>query len=344
MKIVVIGAGISGRIAAATLDSEHDVLMVDAAQKKHHPFADHKAILRLRSDDIKKFFQCTMKEILAHKQVLHKGVLYDSATIDMNNCYSQKCYGSVSKRSIYELGIVKRYIVEYIQPEKGLDICFNKKVVKVSDDRQIHFPDGSTETYDFCVSTMPMPSMLNAAYGSFTSGISRLLKSRPVFIKRCRLSMMLDKHRTIYFTQPDFPYRATLEECVLIIESMRPVTDSDTAMVADAFGFKSRDISSYTVHKKNIGKILPFANRIRKQIIDDLTNRFNIYSLGRFAIWKPIRVDHVIDDMKTIACIINDILNRHDACSIEDPVTGNLQPYPKVLPSPKTELHFDAAT
>ena len=114
-------------------------------------------------------------------------------------------------------------------------------------------------------------------------------------------------------------------------------------MVADAFGFKNRDIQSYTVYKQSIGKILPFANRIRKQIIDDLTNRFNIYSLGRFAIWKPIRVDHVVDDMKAITCRINDALNRRDACSIDHPVAGNLQPHLKTLLSPQTELHFDAA-
>ena len=126
--------------------------------------------------------------------------------------------------------------------------------------------------------------------------------------------MPLDKHRTIYFTQPDFPYRATLADRVLIIEGMRPVNDSDTSMIADVFGFKNRDISSYTAYKQSIGKILPFANHIRDQIIDDLINRFNIYSLGRFAIWKPIRVDHVVDD----------ILNRYNACSINDSVNGNL--------------------
>ena len=96
-------------------------------------------------------------------------------------------------------------------------------MVKVSDDRQVHFSDGSAETYDFCISTMPMPSMLNAAYDAAADGLLRLLKSRPVFVKRCRLSIPHDRHRTIYFTQPDFPYRATLANRVLIIEGMRPV-------------------------------------------------------------------------------------------------------------------------
>jgi hypothetical protein len=31
-----------------------------------------------------------------------------------------------------------------------------------------------------------------------------------------------------------------------------------------------------------------------------LTDRFGIYSLGRYAIWKPIRADHLVQDVEKI--------------------------------------------
>ena len=38
----------------------------------------------------------------------------------------------------------------------------------------------------------------------------------------------------------------------------------------------------------------------RKSLIYELTDRFGIYSFGRFATWKPIRTDHLVGDIDVV--------------------------------------------
>lgn len=304
MKILIIGAGISGFIAAGAFDEMYDVTIVDAAGEKSTPFADHKAVLRLRSDEIKNYVDCSLRQITARKQVLHDGILHDSPTSDMNRSYSLKCYKRVGKRSLNELGYVKRFEIENISLKERYKIQFKKQVVQIGSDRQVLFADGSKATYDVCISSMPLPSMLNAVYGVAKRDMVPVLKSRPVFIKRCRLSRPINENRTIYFTQPDFPYRATIAETVLIVESMHPIRESDTQHVADVFGLSQSNLTDWSTHKQSYGKIIPLKTQIRQYILEDLSERFSIYSLGRFAIWKPIRVDQVVSHMQQIMALI----------------------------------------
>ena len=46
--------------------------------------------------------------------------------------------------------------------------------------------------------------------------------------------------------------------------------------------------------------MLPIDNELRKEFMHYATANFNIYSLGRFATWRPILLDDVVDDLAVI--------------------------------------------
>jgi len=53
-------------------------------------------------------------------------------------------------------------------------------------------------------------------------------------------------------------------------------------------------------------KILPIPEVERKRLILWATDNFNIYSLGRFATWRPgLLMDDVVNDVRVIRRIIN---------------------------------------
>ena len=57
--------------------------------------------------------------------------------------------------------------------------------------------------------------------------------------------------------------------------------------------------------EQNNGKIVKMNDSIRKNFILQATLRYNIYSLGRLAIWKNIVLDDMYKDMLKIKKLMN---------------------------------------
>ena len=70
--------------------------------------------------------------------------------------------------------------------------------------------------------------------------------------------------------------------------------------VDTAFGFKHGGRGALTMTKQPGGKLNYANERKRKQLIWQLSEKFRIFSLGRYAIWKPIRSDQAVADLEVI--------------------------------------------
>jgi hypothetical protein len=100
-------------------------------------------------------------------------------------------------------------------------------------------------------------------------------------------------------------YRASLEEQQLTIESVSPLQQGETEIVAGAFGLTPDLYTTITLNKKRMsGKLVPINEELRKSLICTLTDDFRIYSLGRYAIWKAIRSDEVVKDIEAIRAMM----------------------------------------
>ena len=51
---------------------------------------------------------------------------------------------------------------------------------------------------------------------------------------------------------------------------------------------------------QEFGKIRPIDENIRKEFIFQMTSKHNIYSVGRFATWRQLLLDDVVDDLKVV--------------------------------------------
>jgi hypothetical protein len=70
--------------------------------------------------------------------------------------------------------------------------------------------------------------------------------------------------------------------------------------INNAFGIGLSNCNSLGSVEQKYGKISPVEDAVRKQLLFQLTHEHNIYSLGRFATWRNILLDDVVDDIGAI--------------------------------------------
>jgi len=312
MKIAIIGAGISGLIAegAFAKDPDNEITIFDH-KKTSHALSGHKAVMRLRNDKIKNFIDCKLKKIAVYKAVYHEGKIYDKPNILLNNLYSLKAYGSLGERSLLSLGRVERYLIGSFNKQslitkaevKRIDKRLDRKGALVLSGDNFQFPENFFD-YDICISTMPMPLLLRAIDGSYNVEFKYI----PIYVNTALLKIKSDVHQTLYFTNRDksVPYRVTIEGDQIIAESIEPITGTEFNKCLNAFGLSwdHIDSMSFTGHEQKMGKLSPIDDDVRRKIMMDLTDKYNIYSFGRFATWRSLRIDQTLEDIEKIKMFI----------------------------------------
>jgi len=305
MKIVIIGAGISGLIAegAVLKTFGNDIAVFDTKQKKGLD-KGHKAVMRLRTTSIKDYVNCSLEKIKVHKGVWYNGKMHTEPNLLLNNIYSLKVYESLGDRSLSSLGIVERYLISDI---RSASINYLRdEVIGIGSDRSLMLKSGATYQYDACISTIPMPVMLKIS--GMKSDVP--FGYRPINISIVKLDISSTVNQTVYFAGPEPQYRATIEGDRVIIESISEMKDMEIIKSLIPFGLgKARYIKSIEQYEQKIGKIEPIDDGLRRRIMMDLTDKFNIYSFGRFATWRSLRVDQTVDDIKKIMLLIK-VKNR----------------------------------
>jgi len=312
MRVVIIGAGISGLIAKGAFTKDnHDVTVCDP-KLESGDFSQHKAVMRLRDDRVNQYVNCRLKPITVTKAIYHKGEIHNKPNILLNNLYSLKNYGALGNRSLETLGEVDRFLITGYAPDVRKNFI-PKRVKGISMSSGAHFrphywlkfSDESIVQYDICISTIPMPALMRLEGINLTGYENISFSYNPIYVSTADLLIPSDVHQTLYFTQ-SYIYRVTIEGQKLIIESTDcGITQEDFRHCVRAFGLDlATDVSDFKTVNQEIGKIVPIDDDARRRIMMDLTNKYNIYSFGRFATWKPLRVDQTIDDIEKIKMLI----------------------------------------
>ena len=297
--MIIIGAGLAGLIAA------HAWPRANVIERGPQPLQQHQALLRFRGEAVSRLTGIEFRKVMVRKGVWNSDIGgYVQPDIRAANLYAQKCLGELhGERSIWRLDPVERWIappefygmlLENLGSRVSWDVTFDSTLA------------GATQRP--IISTAPLGEMCSV-FGiidltTHTADRERVL---PLF-KRAAIHVSryivpgADVFQTAYFpTEEHGVYRASITGDVLIVESMDGgLTDFELGDVARAFGITSSTLITLGSTKQSYGKIAPIDDNVRKQLLFRLTHDHGVYSLGRFATWRNILLDDVVDDIGSI--------------------------------------------
>ena len=282
----IIGAGLAGLIAA------HAWPQAPLVEASPQPRAAHRALLRFRSDAVSRLTGIEFRKVMVRKGIWAEG-RFQEPNIRWANLYAQKVLGHGQlngERSIWKTEPVERFVAPDTLYEQLLE-SVGERIVW---DAQADF--GSKH---LLVSTAPMPVALAALKIE-----NKALQFPRSAIKVYRFRVPgADVFQTVYFPERHLQvYRASITGDMLIVEATANA-DYDVASeeaVNNAFGLHWEQAEMIEQVEQKYGKIAPIGEAVRKQLLFKLTHEHNIYSLGRFATWRNILLDDVVDDIAVI--------------------------------------------
>lgn len=295
----IIGAGLAGLIAAN--------IFQDAEVFERGPESQitHRALLRFRSDAVGKAVGIDFKPVTVHKGIWIAGGRFVKPTIQWANIYSRKVIGRLADRSIWNMEPATRWIAPEDFAERLAARCRGRILWDTPWDFGAHMELGAEQT----ISTMPLSEMrgLPALAGEFDA---MRFASAPIVVRRWRVPRA-DVYQTVYFPEMNLDlYRASITGDLLIAEYMAEdpnelKTNEEDRVMFGAFGMTESMCEPLGVASQRFGKIAPTDERLRRALVLALTQRFNIFSLGRFATWRNILLDDVLDDITVLKRLIN---------------------------------------
>lgn len=292
--MIIYGAGMAGLLAASML-RRHRPLVYEA--KASLP-DNHKALLRFRSDAVSKATGIPFRKVRVQKAVWRDGELRDFCTIADNNAYSRKVTGRATNRSVLNLESSDRWIApeDFIeQLAKTADIRYSSPLSSDVFSRP--------EENEPVISTIPLPVMAAQCGYNLPEDCTG---SSPVWVVTCKLDDV-DLYQTVYFPRDGAQYRASITGGTLIIELMTDpgshVYDTVDNVLA-VFGLNGVSYSGLVVTKQERGKVFSNDPDACRRCVLFLTDVYRIYSLGRFATWRQLLMDDVVQDVAVIDRLI----------------------------------------
>lgn len=303
--MVIVGAGMTGLLAAHLFPR---AVVIESQTEQQLKQNAHSALLRFRSDAISRVTGIEFKKVLVRKGIWHNGA-FRTPSIQLANLYSNKVIGKTLDRSIWDLEPVHRYIA----PDDFQSQLLNAVGERIQYNSRLAGPGWSLEglqaSGDACVSTMPMPLLIDR------------VSADPVFksIEFGRADIRTTRFRipgamvyqTIYLPGNETNvYRASMTGDTMIIEGTSSGPLGETigdaiALVMRAFGLSDIIPDDWIeTRTQSMGKIAPIDDKLRRKFIYEVTRDYNIYSAGRYAIWKNVLMDDVLDDLLLIKRMI----------------------------------------
>lgn len=294
--MIIVGAGMAGLLAARMLSHRQPVIW----EKQKALPNNHRAVLRFRTSQIGDILGIPFKKVHMIKDAMPwQNRIADSLA------YSYKNTGAyLSDRSIVK-GLVseERYIAppDFIpRMAEGVKIEFNRDYSPTD-------PHGNGVPV---ISTIPMPAMMEIADYDMA----------PEFRYKAGATITADLADTdayvsLLVPNPNRPYsRVSITGNQLIIELPKSDIGSDTflddvnktrleiaAICANLLGITSDKLSNVRFTVSPYNKILPIKDEARKDFMFWATKNLDIYSLGRYATWRPgLLLDDLVKDIRLI--------------------------------------------
>ncbi len=306
MTTTIIGGGLSGLIACQQIADSH---IVEANETLPN---NHSAVLRFKSSIVGDALDIPFKKVQMMKTIAP----WRNPVAD-NLSYARKCTGIATLRSIHT---VQEPIQErWIAPEDLVNQLGKRLEHKITLDQTITCKQDLLDFNQSIISTIPMTALMHLL------GFQHQPKFQYVhgFNINCTLDNV-DAYATIYVPDPEIEFnRISLTGNKLTIEFSHPNLALELVkQVAEQIDIKNNIIKAMmllgldNIHNvlwleaelsiQKYSKILPIDEDVRRRFIVWASDQFNIYSLGRFAVWRPtLLLDDLINDIRIIKRLMN---------------------------------------
>lgn len=299
----ILGAGMAGLLAANILRRNRPIIY----EKQGDLPDNHSAVLRFRTDSVSRATGIPFRKVIVNKAIMKStGELTSQPSIDLSNMYSRKVTGRIIDRSIINMTSEERYIAppDFIkQMASSCEIMFNFNASKLIDSEFLYSEITDETKIEPIISTIPMPVLMNL----LNLDPNKIgFDFNPIWILSADIvDPEIDVYQTIYFPDPDtMQYRASITGKRIIVEYLgNPGILGKQAMINTAlrsFGLRNVHLGEIAIKHQPFGKIVPTNNLLRKNFIHSASEKFHIYSLGRFATWRQVLLDDLVRDVQFI--------------------------------------------
>ena len=296
-KMIVIGAGMAGLLAGNMLRRFKPYIW----EGKEDLPINHSALLRFRTDKVGIATAIPFEKVKVRKAIQYNGEIHTQPNIHLSNMYSKKVTGSVLARSIDSLESSERFIApnNFVNTmATNCDIAFRKR---------FDFDNWMSKKYRTpLISTIPMPALMKmVGWKDMPDFNFQNIWTQKAVIDNPEC----DVHQTIYYPDPIVPYyRISIMGNVIISEFIEEPSEYIGAHLSNRlnedFGFMPKKLIDFKESKQVYGKIKPINERLRKEFVFEMTNKYKIYSVGRFATGRQLLLDDLINDLKMIDSFI----------------------------------------
>ncbi len=292
--MIIYGAGLAGLLTANAF--RRFVPTICEAQGRLPN--NHGALLRFRTDKVGTACNIPFKKVKVQKAIKYDGVITTTPNLYLSNLYSQKVTGAILHRSINNLELSERYIapwdlINMMARNCSLEYNMPLTITEIEEAKSAGYP---------IISTIPMPVLMKIVGWE---DVPEFPKTK-IYTQTAKITNLeCDVHQTIYYPDPiQDHYRVSVVGDTVISESIRKpgVGPGQHIMVTlmEDFGIKAPKLIDIKESAQDFGKIRPIDERLRKQFIFEMTTKHNIYSVGRFATWRQLLMDDVVEDLKII--------------------------------------------
>jgi hypothetical protein len=293
--MIIVGAGMAGLLAGHAFRASKPTI----CEMQDRLPNNHDALLRFRTDKVARATGIEFKKVLVRKAVVADGTFVDRPNPFVCNNYSLKVTGEVLDRSIWNFGDAERYIA----PRNFIAQLARPFTISYS----VPFDAGDLRGTP-AISTIPMPTLMDQVAWRHKP----TFKWMPVWAITTDLTIpTVDVYQTIHFADLSDPvYRASLTGGHLTIELVAdPGSKTNQGRILEQvlafFGLLGVKHTEPDCKRQEFGKINPIPEEIRQDFIYTMTRKYSIYSLGRFATWRQILLDDVVNDCEVIRSLIN---------------------------------------
>lgn len=290
---LIVGAGMAGLIAGSMLRGQHAGIIEAKSSLPHN----HAALLRFRSSVVGDATGIPFRPVQVMKAVY-------SPTNPVRDAiqYSRKVTGSPAIRSIVSAnGAIE---TRWVAPADFIERLAAQNAGTIGYDQPFQNTGGRP-----VISTVPMPTLMEILAYPGREEID--FRSREGWVLSADL-LDIDICATLYYPNPALaPYRASITGNRLIIEGIKVdmafgTKNSQSAIglidaILEDFGLGAFDVSNVSMKDQPYAKILSIPEDVRKRFIMWASDRYDIYSLGRFATWRPgLMLDDIVNDVRVI--------------------------------------------